>query len=227
MLMAGAVIGFLFFVAMFLQDTEALVFSPAVSGEENLRSFSCPEVLTLDEVGTIRAKIHNRTNKELYRTVRAHLSRGFLSLENQFTDHYSMLPGETVPLSWEAYPSDAAWGYVTLAKVHVLPKNPYPSYVGTCGVIWLNLPYIQGWHLVAAAWVVSVGLMGTGFLRFRQANLPLIGKKRKLYNNLAVVIATVVLAMVTLFFELWYLEVAFFIFTMILLAETTFSISQS
>ena len=225
--MAGAVIGYLYFVAMFLQDTEALVFTPVVSGEENLRSLSCPEILTIDEVGIISAKIHNRTNKELYRTVRAHLSRGFLSLENQFTEHYLMLPRETKSLRWEVHPSDAAWGYVTLAKVNVLPKNPYPSYVSTCGVVWLDLPFVQGWHVVAAAWVVSVGLMGTGFWRFRQANLPLIGKKRKLYNNLAVVMICVLLAMGTLFLEFWYLEVTFFIFTMILLAETTFSISQS
>ena len=224
--MLGAVLGLLFFVAMFLQDTEALALSASVSGDESLRSLSCPEILTYDEVGTVRAKLHNRTEKELYRTVRAHFSRGFILLENQFTDHYTMQPGETIPLSWEVLPSDAAWGYVSLAKVHVLRKSPYPSYVGTCGVIWLDLPYVQGWHLVSAAWGLSLGLMGTGLFRFRQANLPLIGKKRKLYKNLVVVMATVLLAMCTLFFELWYLEVAFFIFTLILVAETAVAISR-
>ena len=38
---------------------------------------------------------------------------------------------------------------------------------------------------------------------------------------------TVMLAMGSLFVELWYLEMVFFIFTMILLAESIFTISQS
>ena len=226
-LLAGAVIGFVFFIAMFLQDTEAIVFVPAVSGDENLRSMSCPEILTKDEVGVVKAHISNRTGQILYRTVRAHVSQGYLSLDNRITDHYDQQPGEKTPLTWEVHPSDAAWGYVTMVKVHVLEQAPYPSYVGTCGIVWLDLPYVQGWHLVAAVWIVSVALMSLGLWRYRHANDPLVGRRRKLFNNLRVVMVTVMLAMGSLFVELWYLEMVFFIFTMILLAESIFTISQS
>ena len=59
--MVGAVIGFALFLVIFFQDTEAIVFSPLLSGESTLRAFSCPEIITPQETGTVRAKIHNPT----------------------------------------------------------------------------------------------------------------------------------------------------------------------
>ena len=68
--MVGAIISLIMFIAFFLQDTEGLVFSAMLSGDAVLPSLSCPELITENEVGVVRAKLHNTTDKPQFRTVR-------------------------------------------------------------------------------------------------------------------------------------------------------------
>ena len=81
--MIGAIIGYLLFLSAFLQDYEALIFSATVSGDETLRSFSCPELITRGETGLVKATITNGTEKRLYRYVRANFSQGYFNLETR------------------------------------------------------------------------------------------------------------------------------------------------
>ena len=222
----GAIIGFVFFSAMFLQDTEAIVFSAGVSGDETLRSMRCPDLLTHDEIGKVSVTIHNRTEKSLYRTVRAHISEGFLTFKQEHTEIFEMQSGESRTLSWPVSVKQAAWGYVTLVKVYVLPQRPYPSYVGTCGIAWLDIPYLEGWQIITAVWLVSLALMGYGLKEFLEANKPLVRKKRSMARNLVVIVGMVIAGMASIFLEFWYIELLLFILTIILLAESVFAFSQ-
>ncbi|NIW44746.1 MAG: hypothetical protein GWN14_08295 [candidate division Zixibacteria bacterium] len=225
--MVGAVIGFALFLVIFFQDTEAIVFSPLLSGESTLRAFSCPEIITPQETGTVRAKIHNPTAEEQYRSIRTHITQGHLLYKREFNDHFYLEPGETQQVSWTVYPEDAAYGYVILAKVHFFQQDPLPSYVGACGIMLLDVPYIQGWHFILVTSVVSFSLMGVGYRRYVVHNQLLLGRKRTLAVNMAVIASTVILAIGTMFLENWYLELGFFVFTIILLAESVFFFSQS
>ena len=225
--MIGAVIGYALFLSTFLQDTEAIVFSALLSGQRTLTSLSCPEIITPQEVGIVRAKIHNPTEKTMYRSVRTHISQGFLTLIREHYEHYDLDPGETQQVSWEVYPGDAAYGYVILAKVYLFPQNPLPSYVGACGILMLDLPYITGWQFISVVVGVSLGLMGIGYRRYVTHNQPLLGRKRTLAVNMVVIAGTVTLAIGTMFLESWYLGLAFFVFTLILLAESVFSFTMS
>jgi hypothetical protein len=225
--MIGVIIGFAMFLVTFLQDTEAIVFSALSSGEATLRSFSCPEIITASETGTVRAKIHNSTPKKQYRTVRTDITQGFLTFKRDFTDHYYLDPDETLELAWEIYPEDAAYGYLILVKVYLLPQRPLPSYIGACGVMVLDIPLIKGWHLIGFVWLVSAVLMAAGFRRYLRHNQPLIRRKRSLAVNMAAIAATVVVANATVLVENWYLGLGFFLFTWVLIAESIFSFSQS
>jgi hypothetical protein len=225
--MVGAVIGFLLFLMVFIQDTESTVFSANLSGDDTLRSLRCPEIITRGETGTISAKIVNHSDKRLYRYVRTHISQGFLTLKREYNEHFYMEPGETRTLSWEVSSEDAAWGYLVLAKVYVFPQKPYPSYAGACGITSLNLPKVRGWQLIVGIVTLSVFLMGTGYVQFARANKRLVGKKLSFANNMKVIAATVLLANATMFLELWFIELIFFIFTIILLAESAFQFSQN
>jgi hypothetical protein len=225
--MLGALIGFAYFLIVFFQDTEAIVFSALASGDETLRSLSCPEVLTTGENGEVQARIANHTDKQQYRSVRANVTQGFLTLRREEMVHTDLEPGEELPLSWSVYPEDAAYGYLILAKVFVFPQEPYPSYVGACGMLLLDLPWARGWMVITAFWVVSLVLMAAGYLRYLRANPLLVAKKRRLALNLQVIALTVVAGMATMFLEFWYIELGLFIFTIILLAESVFSFSQA
>ena len=68
--------------------------------------------------------------------------------------------------------------------------------------------------------------MGIGYRKYARANKPLVRKKRKIAMNLMVIGVTVILAMASMFLELFYVELIFFIFGIILLAESTFQFSQ-
>jgi len=225
--MVGAVIGYALFLSTFLQDTEAIVFSALVSGQKTLTSLSCPEIITPQEVGTVRAKIHNPTDKTQYRSVRTHISQGYLTLIREHYEHYDLDPGETKRVSWEVYPEDAAYGYVILTKVYLFPQQPVPSYVGACGVMMLNVPFLRGWQIISIVAAVSFTFMGIGYRRYVSHNQRLLGRKRTLAVNMVVIAVTVTLAIGTMFLESWYLGLVFFIFTIILLAESVFFFSMS
>jgi hypothetical protein len=215
------------FLATFFQDTEAVVFSPLLSGDNVLKSLSCPEIITPQEVGVVRAKIHNPTGKEQYRSVRTHITQGFLTFKREYNDHYYLDPGETQRVSWTVYPEDAAYGYLILAKVYLFPQAPLPSYVGACGILILDIPFVRGWHLIGFVAAVSFTLMLVGYRRYLAHNVLLRGRKRGLAVNMVVIAVTVVLAIGTMFLENWYVELPFFIFTILLLAESVFFFSQS
>lgn len=225
--MIGAVIGYALFVSTFIQDTEAIVFSALMSGQKTLGSLSCPEVITPQETGTIRGEIHNSTEKVQYRSVRTHISQGHLTYKREFNEHYYLDPGETQELSWTVYPEDAVYGYLILAKVYTSPQPPVPSYVGACGIMFLDIPLLKGWQFIGIVAFVSLGMMGIGYYRYVSHNQRLLGRKRTLAVNLAVIFVTVTLAIGTIFLESWYLGLMFFIFTIILIAESVFFISQS
>lgn len=227
MFMLGAVIGFALFISTFLQDTESIIFAPLLSGDNPIIFLSCPEIITPQDEGVVRAKIHNPTEKMQYRSVRTHVSQGFLTLKREYYDHYNLEPGQTLPLSWQIGLEDAAYGYVILTKIYFLPQDPVPSYVGACGIMALDIPFFKGWHIIGSVVAVSFGLMGVGYFRYRKHNPLLQGRQRTLAVNLVVIAVTVTLGLATMFIESWYLELAFFIFTMLLLAESTFFFSQS
>lgn len=224
--MIGALIGFLLFLMAFIQDTEAIVFSAKVSGDDTLRTLYCPEIITRGETGMIEATVFNNSDKRLYRYVRTHISQGFLTLKKEINEVFYLDPGESKTLTWEVSSSDAAWGYVIMAKVYVFPQAPYPSYVGTCGITSLDVPWLRGWHLITIIAVVSVIMMGIGYRKYVKANQPLVRNKGSLAKNMVAIIVTVILAMGSMLLELWYIELVFFVFTIILLAESAFQFSQ-
>jgi hypothetical protein len=227
LIMIGALIGFVFSANTFFQDTEAIIFSALVSGEKTFRSFSCPEILTKNETGEIRAKLSNPSSKTLMRSVRTHITQGYLTYMREFQNKYYLEPGESLELSWTIYPEDAAYGYLIMTKVFLFPQKPFPSEVGACGVMMLNIPLLKGWHIISLFFITSIPMMAIGYRRYVQANQPLIRKKKSLAINLLVVIGITVTGMCTMFFEFWYLELFLFIFTVVLLAETTFILSQT
>lgn len=225
--MAGAIIALGMFINFFLQDTEGLVFSALVSGDKTLLSLSCPEIITEKETGVIRASLHNPTDKPHFRTVRTGITEGYLTLRREIVDHYTLQPGETKQLSWEIYPEDAAYGYLILAKVYFHPQREVPSYVGVCGVMLLKTTLLTGRQIIAIVWLVSLGLMAAGYIRFIRHNQPLLRRRHTLAVLMRVIAVTLILANATAFIESWYLELGFFLFSMILLAESVFYISQS
>lgn len=223
----GAVIGLGMFINFFLQDTESLVFSALVSGDRVLRSLSCPEIITEKETGVIRADLHNGTDKAHFRTVRTGITQGYLTLRREIVEHYTLEPGETRHLSWEISPGDAAYGYLILAKVYFFPQREVPSYVGACGVMLLKTSLLTGWQIIGLVWLISLSLMAAGYMRYIRHNRPLLRRRRTLAVLMRVVAVTIILANGTSFIENWYLEVGFFLFSMILMAESVFYISQS
>ncbi len=225
--MIGALIGFLLFMTAFIQDTEAIVFSAIVSGDDTLRTLRCPELITRGENGVIEATITNDSDKRLYRYVRTYVSQGYLTLKREMNASFYQAPSESTTLRWEVSADDAAWGYLIMAKVFVFKQTPLPSYVGTCGIISLDIPFIRGWHLIAIVAAVSLILMGIGYREYVLANRPLVRRKLSLAKNMRVIAVAVTLAMSLMLFELWYAELALFIFTIILLAESTFQFSQN
>ncbi len=224
--MIGAILGLFLVVAAFLQDTESIVFSALVSGDETLHSLSCPAVITTSETGTVSAKMTNPSDRPIERSVRTHITQGYLTYIREFQEKYPLQPGDSKIIEWTVYPEDAAYGYLVLVKVFMFPNGTIPSAVGACGIVVLDFPYLKGWQILAVWIAASILPMGIGLREYYLNNRPIRNKKLTLMRSLSTITATLILGFGSIFIENWYTSLFLSIFTIILIAESLFYYSQ-
>ena len=225
--MIGALLSFVLFFSNFLQDTEAIIFSALLTGDTVLTSMRCPEIITTAETGTIEAQVSNQADKSKLRVVRTRISKGHLTYARESQDNFYLDPGEHRDMTWTIYPEDAAYGYLVLTKVYVFPQDPMTSYVGTCGTMVLDLPFLRGWQIIAAINGLSLVMMAVGYTKYVRLNRPMFRRKRAVANLMLVIAAVIITGMVVCVWENFYLELVLAVFGVLLFAEATFYISQS
>ena len=161
---AGFLIGLGFTIAAVWGDFEASMFDPSLDAEQKLSGFRCPILITQAEPGVFQARIENKTDKPMTRTIRTHISQGFASLFREDSQTITMGPGEIVPLSWEVTAKDAVWGRLVMARSLMFRRHPLPSEGGYCGILAVNIaslsgPVLTGILLATSLILIAVGLV--------------------------------------------------------------------
>lgn len=147
-------------------DLEASLFDSSGSGEEQLRSLTCPVLITRGETGAIVATFKNTGTRPVDRAVRLHVSMGHVTLMREESTHIPLAPDETRRLSWPVNAADAAYGgLLILARVSTLRQTPLPAQTGSCGILVLDLPGVNG-AVVLGVWLAFslTGMLGGGWL---------------------------------------------------------------
>ncbi len=168
----GALIGFVFIGYASWADFEASLFDPAQRSDGTLWSIHCPVIIAPNETGMIRATISNPTDKKTTRRVRAHVSAGYVTYMDEYSETLELAPGESHKLEWPLNAENAVWDRFVLVRVILFSSYPLPARTGTCGVEVVNLFGLPGGFITALACITSLLLMIGGIILREKTEIP-------------------------------------------------------
>ncbi len=172
----GLLLGLAFSALVTWAALEANLFAATPgSGDEPLTTLKSPIIMTTRESGTIVATFSNPSEFTLLRTIRVHISSGFVTLVREESAQFTLGPGESRELQWTVTPQDAAWGRLILVRVHELRNHPLPARTGSCGILVVDLPYVTGDQVVILTIGSSLLLMLGGMGLWALGSRPLRG----------------------------------------------------
>jgi hypothetical protein len=174
-------------------DLEASLFDASITADVTLNDLRCPQFITPEEIGTISIRLQNPTDRILRQTARIHVSYGFVTLMREESVIIEMQPRESRQLEWFVSAEDAAWGRLVLVRLHLFPSFPLPSRTATCGIVLVNLPWLNGNHItLLLAMLTLAGTLG-GWRLWVKSHQPLVNRPR---NVSALMVAWIILLVV-------------------------------
>jgi hypothetical protein len=164
----GYAFGLLIAVGTIWPDLEASLFGRDIYSVqrhvERSMPLRCPVFLTpADGSGEVRASLINPSDERGAQVpVRARISDGYVSLVREVYGVVQLEPGERKVLAYDIYESDVTFNRFILVRVYAIRSTPYPGGQATCGVWWLDIPLLKGWHLLALLLFFSVAGLAYG-----------------------------------------------------------------
>ena len=183
--LCGALVGTGFFGAAVLADFEASLFNPSIRGATTLRTLTCPIVLTPGEVGIARASFHNPGPNPTSPTVRATTSYRSVVYLDEDDRRFLIEPGESVTMEWEIHADNVTWGLFVFFRLYQFASYPLQSASGYCGILVLDVPYLSGRAIEAAAIALSLLCMAAGLWLRRDGNGQLPRHRRAITRAMA------------------------------------------
>lgn len=188
-------------------DMEASAFDPAWTAERPVEGFSCPVLITQDEVGVITARISNPLERKITPLVLMHVSDGYLTMMRESVGHPEIAPAQTATYRWEVGKQDAAWGRLILARLYVSAEYPLPSRGAFCGVVVANLPWLRGGQVVGLLLLLSLVGMMTGLFLWRRSISLWRGRWREVTYAMGALAGVLILGIVASLWGQWFLGV--------------------
>ncbi|MFZ6021370.1 MAG: hypothetical protein ACOYXO_17370 [Chloroflexota bacterium] len=214
---SGLLAGLVWWGSSAWADLEASLFDPAVSADVILNNLRCPQFITPEEIGTISIRLQNPTDRILRQTARIHVSYGFVTLMREESVIIEMQPRETRQLEWFVSAEDAAWGRLVLVRLHLFRSFPLPSRTATCGIVLVNLPWLNGNHItLLLALLTLAGTLG-GWQRWVKTHQPLVNRQRNVATLMVAWIILLVVGNLLAFLGIWVAAGVLFLLSMIFL----------
>ena len=190
---SGLLAGLVWWGSSAWADLEASLFDASVTADVVLNDLRCPQFITPEEIETISIRLQNPTDRILRQTARIHVSYGFVTLMREESVIIEMQPRETRQLEWFVSAEDAAWGRLVLVRLHLFRSFPLPSRTATCGIVLVNLPWLDGNHITLLLAVLTLaGTLG-GWRLWVKSHQPLVNRPR---NVSALMVAWIILLVV-------------------------------
>jgi hypothetical protein len=189
LLLFGIGLALLLVVMASWPNMEARMFDPSVVAEARLTSLRCPIVVTPADEAQITATFRNSSDRNVRLYIVARISEGYLTLMRQTETLLSLAPGERHTLTWDIAPEDAVYGMVIMARVQQHRSFPFPSRDRTCGILFLDMPWIKGGQLIGLLISLTLVSLGTGAFLWLRQERPLSEAKRKQALSMGGIIA--------------------------------------
>ena len=213
----GTVFGMLLGGATTVANLESdFYFGFGYQADESLKDLDCPIILTGDDVGTVSVTLSNPNEKEIEPLFQVDI--GEEGLFRTYRDRMFIPPGESQTLQWTVSKEDAVFKYLILVKLFQFSAFKTPTRDGSCGIVYLDVPFSGTAVLIFAIAASLVGL-GLGILLWVTINKSTSVQKVKVTRAMIVMAVSVTLTMVTGILGIWMLGVLFFAVSLLLIAE--------
>ena len=147
---------------------EASLFDTGTVGE-NLSGLRCSLVITPDEPAFVHVTLNNPLDRPITRLVRWRVAQRHILLVEQEREGVTFQPGERKTLTRELSPDAGVYGRrFIMSSVYVGSAYPLPALEGSCGIWVVNIPHLNGIHILILGSLIAVAGMGAGFaIRYR------------------------------------------------------------
>jgi hypothetical protein len=201
----GILMGFIVCGVMVWGDLEASMFTNGLNGDTVMRTLKCPVIITDNETGTITATLKNPADRDSDRFFRAFVSEGYASLAREIKAKVPLPANGKNKVEWKISGEDAAFERVVLVRVYINAKYPYPSMSGNCGVIKVNIPWMNGKQIFMVSNLAAVTFLGTGAALWEAGIKPAKQRTRARTNALYFLVATLFITALLSYLGLWML----------------------
>jgi len=216
----GIILGLLFAGGSVWGDLEASLFDTSISADQSLNSLRCPVAISSSEVGRVTAQVRNPTDKKITRAIRAHISRGLVTLMDEYSTNLTLAPGEAQNLEWEVTSDAAVWGRIVLVRVFLYRHYPLPGEGGYCGILVVNFLGLKGWQVVALVVTASLVCLLVGLFLWRKSILPVEEQRQDKSREMTTMAVLLTAAMVLSLFGAWLISGLLLLGTILMIAIT-------
>lgn len=168
----GLAAGFFLILLGAWADMEATFYGFPRQGDPGLTGFSCPVLMTRDDVGTISFVATNTADIEIRPSVRILMSSP--ALPEEHLERIKLAPGESKKFEWRVDADNIDLSEFIFARVLMFSSYPLPSREAVCGIFVLDMP-ISGRILVPL--LVAMSLFGMGWTLYAMNRAKLGGEK--------------------------------------------------
>ncbi len=191
--------------------------------DEPLKDMECPLILTSDEVGTISVTLFNPQEKEIEPLFQVAIgSERSFSLFRYFRERKYIPAGESQTMQWTVTKEDAVYKHFILVQVYQFAAFKTPARSGSCGILYLDVPF-SGTAALIFAIAVSILGMALGIILWLTLYKSLPVYKTRVLRIMIVVALSVTLTMVSGILGIWLLSFLFFMVSLLLIAEVVHS----
>lgn len=155
---AGILFGVLLVGGLIWSDVEAVFYGLPHLTNDTFNGLYCPPLMTRSETANLRVTVRNETDRPIAPLVRVEISApGVMSSSREKTS--VMEPGQSATLEWPVSEENIDLNFFIFAKAFRYPDYRTRLAEDTCGILVLNVPFINGSTLLAL-WL-GVSILGT------------------------------------------------------------------
>ena len=150
------------------------------SSGERLDGLSCPRLMTPRETGSIVLDSNNPSEKVITPIIRIDTNTALAP--DTYQEQLTLQPGETQRVQQPVSASNIDLGYFIFAKAYRYPAYPLPSAESACGIMILDMPFLNGSQIFTLWLVLSLLITPLGLWRWEASIAPDAPRRDALQN---------------------------------------------
>lgn len=209
---AGILLGIVLTTTLTWAGLEADFYGFQFLPADHFDGLSCPALMSTHETGNILVRVNNPSNKPVDPIIRVDLSARGVPDTKQV--QLTILPGETQLVEQPVTADNIDLGFFIFAKAYRYASYPLPEANATCGIIIIDLPFLNGQQLFNLWLAFSLILIPLGLWMWSTSLRP-EGAGRMI--PVAKVLAVIVLGGLLVSLKgVWALGVLFLVLTLLM-----------